>query len=325
MAAYEVARTKVGREADAHVKLALWCEAHGLDAERVRHLSLAILIDPNHAAARGLLGLVANGGKWQKPTDVGKQIASNPELRALVQDYLKRRAATADTADAQWKLALWCEQNGLREQAQAHFGAVVRLDRKREAAWKKLGYRKTGTGWTKPEQVISEKAEAETLRLAMKHWRPILEREREGLASKDPGRRMRAEASLAQITDPLAVPSVWNVLAAGGQKVQLMAVQVLGQIDGPASSRAVAAMALFSPFPLVRGRAIETTTRRDPRDFLDSLLGFIHRPYRYQVQPINGPGSAGGIFVDGERFNIQRLYQVGAIDPVPHTSADLLA
>ena len=94
-----------------------------------------------------------------------------------------------------------------------------------------------------------------------------------------------------------------------------MAVQVLGQIDGPAASRAVAAIALFSPFPDVRGRAIETAVRRDPRDFLDSLLTMIHRPFRYKVQPLNGPGSEGGLFVDGERFNIQRLYQVFPIDP----------
>src|SRR5689334_3935441 len=32
---FEAALAAVGRDADAHVRLALWCEAHGLDAERV--------------------------------------------------------------------------------------------------------------------------------------------------------------------------------------------------------------------------------------------------------------------------------------------------
>jgi hypothetical protein len=315
LAAYEAARGKVGRDADAHVMLALWCEAHGLSAERVKHLAIATLINPNHAAARGLLGLIDNEGKWQKPEVAGLKIASNPERQALIREYLQRRAATTDKADSQWKLAQWCEQNGLKDQAQAHYGAVVRLDRKREGAWKKLGYKKSGNGWAKPEQISAAKTEAEQQKLANKRWKPILEKHRESLLSKDPGRRTRAETALGQITDPRAVPAVWDVLASGDQRCQMKALQVLGQIDGPAASRAVAALALFSPSPDVRGQAIETAVRRDPRDFLDSLLTLIHRPFRYQVKPLSGPGSEGGLFVDGERFNIRRLYQLAPVDP----------
>jgi hypothetical protein len=315
LAVYEGAREKVGRDADAHVKLSLWCEAHGLSAERIKHLAIATLINPNHAAARGLLGLIANEGKWQKPEVVGSQLASNPERQALIREYLQRRAATPNKADAQWKLAQWCEQSSLNDQAQAHYGAVVRLDPKREGAWKKLGYKKSGAGWAKADQIAADKVEAEHQKLANKHWKPILEKHREGIVSKDATRRTRAETALGQISDPRAVPAVWDVLASGDERCQKMALQVLGQIDGPAASRAVAAIALFSPFAEVRGRAIETVVRRDPRDFLESLLTLIRRPFRYRVQPLGGPGSEGGLFIDGERFNIQRLYQVDPVDP----------
>jgi hypothetical protein len=232
-----------------------------------------------------------------------------------MQDYLRRRAATPDRVEAQWKLAQWCHQVGLKEQALAHYHAVVRLDPRREAAWKKLGYKKSGDRWVKPDQLAAEKNEAEHQRLASKHWRPILERHREALGNKDQAKRTRAEAALARIADPRAVPAVWEVLVGGDERSQLMAVQVLGQIDGIAASKAVAALALFSPSPAVRGRATETAVRRDPRDFLDSLLGMIRKPFRYKVQPLNGPGSEGGLFVEGEQFNIQRLYRVEAIDP----------
>src|SRR5947209_9884401 len=134
---YQAAAAALGRDADAQVKLALWCEAHGLSAERIKHLTLATLINPTHAAARGLLGLVANGGKWQKPEDVRTQLTSDPGAQAALQEYLQKRAAAPDRPDAQWKLAQWCNQSGLKEQAQAHYNAVVRLDPKREAAWRK--------------------------------------------------------------------------------------------------------------------------------------------------------------------------------------------
>ena len=34
----------------------------------------------------------------------------------------------------------------------------------------------------------------------------------------------------------------------------------------------------------------------------------IHKPFKYQVRPVGGPGSPGELFVDGERFNIDRVY-----------------
>jgi hypothetical protein len=51
LAAYRQATAKVDKTADAHVRLALWCEAHGLTAERLKHLSLAVLYDPTNALA----------------------------------------------------------------------------------------------------------------------------------------------------------------------------------------------------------------------------------------------------------------------------------
>ena len=35
----------------------------------------------------------------------------------------------------------------------------------------------------------------------------------------------------------------------------------------------------------------------------------IHKPFTYQVRPVQGPGSPGELFVEGERFNIQRFYE----------------
>ena len=78
-AAYEDARAKVGRDADAHVRLALWCEAHGLHAERLKHLAIAALIEPGHATARGLMGLVAHAGCWKRPEAVADQLKADAD------------------------------------------------------------------------------------------------------------------------------------------------------------------------------------------------------------------------------------------------------
>ena len=49
---YEALKAKAGKDSQAQVKLALWCEAHGLTAERMMHLAQAMLADPKNVTAR---------------------------------------------------------------------------------------------------------------------------------------------------------------------------------------------------------------------------------------------------------------------------------
>ncbi len=308
LAAYQQARARAGHDADAQVKLALWCEAHGLSAERIKHLTLATLSDPANAAARGLLGLVLYQGKWQRPDQISREIAVEPARRALVDEYLRRRAATRDRADDQWKLALWCQQQGLGEQAVAHLYRVVQLDPHRDAAWRRLGYRKTGARWARPELLIAEKAELEAQVRANRFWKPRLEHLRAALGEHNPAKKSMAVHALEQITDPRAVPMVWAVLARGSQADEQTAVQLLGQIDAPGAARALCLLSLFSPFPDIRGSAVAILRRRDPREFAALLVGMIREPMKFQASPVGGPGVPGMLMVRGDAFDTQRRY-----------------
>ena len=240
---------------------------------------------------------------------IGQQIQNDPARQALIKDYLDRRARTPDKAEAQMKLAAWCAEKGLHEQALAHYSVVTRLDPTHDAAWKHLGYKKQGNHWIKPELVAAAKQEALQQRQADKHWHTKLEKLRDGLQSKDASKRAKAEEGLKDVADPRAGPMIWSQFVRGGERLQIAAVQMLGQIDGPSASNGLAVLAVFSPAGEVRTRAIETLKRRDPRDVVGRLIGLIHKPYKYQVRRVNGPSSPGELFIEGERFNIQRFYQ----------------
>src|SRR3954447_2710295 len=88
---YESLRSKIGQDSPAHVKLALWCEAHGLNAERLKHLALAVLTDPKNATARGLMGLVAYRDRWERPEQVSRKIEADQDLSARLAEYNARR------------------------------------------------------------------------------------------------------------------------------------------------------------------------------------------------------------------------------------------
>src|SRR5262245_2591033 len=101
---YKAAAARIGHDPDSHLKLALWCEAHGLGAERLEHLARAVLVDPRNAAARGLMGLVAYRGRWLPPEVISERVGTDAELAARLAEYNARRAGLADTAEVHWKL-----------------------------------------------------------------------------------------------------------------------------------------------------------------------------------------------------------------------------
>ncbi len=323
--AYRAAVAETGKNADAQVRLALWCEAHGLTAERMKHLALAVLYEPKNALARGLMGLVAYQGKWERPEQVSQEVQSNAEQKARIKEYLDRRTKAPDRVEDQWKLAFWCEQNDLKSQAIAHLFRVVQLDPSRETAWKHLGYKRIGGHWDKPERVAAAKAEVEHQRKADRHWKPLLEKWREALASRDKARREQAEKSLAEVTDPRAVPMIWAVLVHGGPQYHKITVKLLGQIDSPGSSRALALLALKSRSSEVRRYATQTLRQRDLRDFAPILIALLRDPIKYEVRPVNGPGSPGQLFVKGKEVNVKRLYSPLSAPNVPLMPGDQVA
>jgi Pretoxin HINT domain/HEAT repeats len=314
-AAYEAAQAKAGKNAAAHVQLALWCEAHRLTAERITHLTEAVSLDPSNLLARGLLGLVAFQGKWTKPDQVRQEIQSDPKLQALRREYLARRVHTPQKPDAQLRLAAWCQENGLSEEAMVHYYGVTRLDPSRDIAWIKLGYKKHKDRWVKPDDLAAQKLEAELQKRADSQWKLRLEKLREAMESTNETRRLKAERELYKITDPRAVPMIWKLFGNGSEKTQLLAVELLAQIEGPTASFWLAVLAVDKPSSEVRSRAARALAHRDPRDVIGWLITLIHKPFKYELKPASGaPGSTATLMIDGERLDLRRLYRFPDMD-----------
>lgn len=311
---YQAAVARAGHDAEAHLKLAVWCDAHGLDTERVKHLAMALAIDPQNPAVRGLMGLVAYGGRWLPPEKVSQTVSADDAMAAKLAEYEGKRQSTPDTAEAQWQLALWCENNGLKAEATAHFTAVTQLDPKRADAWHKLGCAWSHGRWIRAEEVAAERAEEQVQEKADRHWRRRLAQWKRDNWFPGP-QRDAALAAMKKITDPRAVPAIHWVFGRGNRFEQEMAAQLLSQIQCPAASQALAALALCDAWPDGRTFAIQELKRRDPRDYMDGLIALMHRPFAYHVSPIGSMGEPGGLVIDGDSSRMQRVY------PVPGTPA----
>lgn len=94
---YEDKRRACPDTAEAHWKLAKWCEKRGLHAERRAELETVIAIEPDHAAAREALGFVADGrGGWMRPPNPKAPTPEEQEARRIEaeQEKLLRRLIT---------------------------------------------------------------------------------------------------------------------------------------------------------------------------------------------------------------------------------------
>ena len=306
-AEYGRAQAAAGRSSADQVRLALWCEAHGLTAERLRHLTLAVLADPANATARGLAGLVARDGRWVRPEAVARGVEDDPDAAALRAEYQAQRSKTPYTADAQWTLGLWADEHGLPDQARAHFTAVTRLDPSRDVAWKRLGYKKQNGQWTTDAQIAAHQAETEAQKAAGQFWRPQFERWREMLTKAS--KRDEARDGLLGVTDPRAVGSIIRVFGTDRDGDLKVATTLLGQIESPDAARALATLAVFARSSDIRRVSLETLRQRDPRDFVDFWISLIRVQTQYWVQPVGGPGSPGVLAISGQKANTQRIYR----------------
>jgi hypothetical protein len=294
---------------EALIRRALELETKGLDAQKRECLAAVLRADPDNAQARGLLGQLRYRGQWLTTEEVIARAQEEAEQSARLAEYERRRAATKDTPSAQWKLALWCERNGLAAEATAHFTEVTRLDPDHHAAWLKLDCRLYQGRWQNEEQIAAQEAEARAQAAADRYWRPLLAHWKAGLF--DPSRQADAARELSTVREPRAVPSIVRVFD-GAPKWQRWAVYLLGRIDSPAAAQALASLAVRGVSEPVRESAIDRLRSLDPRTYVGLLINWIGQPSRYEVLGRPSRQDETVIIIDTPGAQFERHYRAVA-------------
>ncbi len=230
--------------------------AHRMESLRRKHLTIALLKDPDHATARGSHG----AGELSRPVAItgSSQRASEDGFERGADSCRVRRQAEAVPDNSAAPTGSWRVGASITGSMQnrPRTAAVTQLEPGRDAAWKRLGYRRQGGRWLTEGQIAADKAEAEAQRKADKQWMSRLTRWRSDL--EDVNAQAAATRSLDGVVDPRAVRSVWAVFGTGTAPLQKIAVQVLGQIDSTASTCGLPLSAIGGDSGEVRSIATQT-------------------------------------------------------------------
>jgi hypothetical protein len=298
MDAYRAALARAGSSADTHVRLANWCEARGLDAERAARLADALRISPNHRLAHALLGevQVRVGSAWVRAADLPGRPA-DPRLAPAREEYERRRAQLDGTATGHLALAAWCAAHGLAAEAHTHALVALRIDPANPEAHKRLHHKFTEGRWVDPAAAARARNEQSEAKTAYRGYLARLVQVAHDLGIPD--RRAKATVWIDALRDPLAAPAVWDEFVAKGARSHRLATQLLTQLDGRSASLRLALLATMNTDAAVRATATDALLRRDPREFVGPIIGLIQPTVNFTVKQIGGPGDPGQILIDG--------------------------
>jgi hypothetical protein len=219
-----------------------------------------------------------------------KQILKVVPKPSPLDTYLEKKQSLAATAESEFALGLWCEQNQLADLAKLHYEAALAHDRGFEAAHKKLGHVQHGTQWLSSDELRQtqgmvkfrgqwiteeEKAKREESALAgaaQSVWVRRIKMLRQAIVTGSLDRSREAETQLMQINDPAAVLPLVKVLGQDEIPMRRLLTHALARIDGKESSRALVNMILAEPEADVRGSILECLKERDGAEVVPQLM-----------------------------------------------------
>jgi hypothetical protein len=188
------------------------------------------------------------------------QVTAEP---SVLDEYLVRRDKLESSAQANYALGLWCEEQKLKDLAELHFEAAVTHDKMYEPAHQKLGHVLVGDHWIWGDELreaqglvrykgqwISkqekeQRAAAAASSAEQAGWVRRLKLLRQAFVSGSDDRHRDAEQQLMEIRDPIAVTPLLQVFGGDDPVLRTLLDHVLEVIPGPEAAGALVKHLLF--------------------------------------------------------------------------------
>lgn len=276
-----------GQAARFLIHSALEAELAGDHEGRQLYLREALEQDAENEQARWNTGQVKVNNHW---VSIDEACDAGARARRLA-EYKERRAQTSSAPQDQVDLALWCQQNGLVNEARAHLATALEANPALTQTGEALGLVNYQGVLMTAEQVRKEKQIEKQGAVALKQWRPKLIKLAKQLDSKDLKDRVEAESQLRALRDPALVPAIEGVLMQTNAAHALLGVAIIEQIPGQRAATSLVQQAVFSRSPEIRQAAIGALKSRSMFTYAPLLLSALQSPVGARWDDISQDGT----------------------------------
>ena len=286
-------------QAEELVEQALLASLQGDNERRRALLEEAQRMSPELPLARWHSGQVRVNGLWTDIAEVQEQSLKS----TLLSQYRKRRAEVEPTAESHLRLARWCLEHALVDEARVHFTKVLEFEPDNALAVKHLELELYDGVWMNKDQIAKHVERIERLAEATKVWKPQLLEIRRELTSTDGEAENSLRAKLQESFEPDAIPALEEVFSRDSRRWGLEAIALLETVPQQAATEALVRYAVLSKPDAVRQSALDALKKRSMEDVVPVLLQGLQAPIESEVELVS----------DGDSLRLRRkLTQEGA-------------
>lgn len=256
------------------VQKALQAEITESAEKRIELLKQAEQSSSKEPSARWQQGHVLVGKEWKSYEEVVARAQKSKQL----EQYRELRDKSEPTLASQYELAVYCRKHGLKEQAIAHWSAILELEPDHEEARVALGFTRFGEQWLKPIQAEQQRQNAMEVAEVLRKEAPELKK----LASQlNLGQTTRDDAIkyLIDHADVHAIPAWELLLSSAHNEGAAVVVEALATISAPEASLSLARHAVWGADQSVRNTAIKLLKERDSNSYMQAVLSELQGPW----------------------------------------------
>lgn len=296
-------------ESERLVAAAVQAEVAGDIGQYLTLLQAAVRSDPNNKVARWQLGQVQVGKDWVSAEEAQRRSAKDP----LQADYRQRRAAASDSLADQIRLARWCRDNKLNDEAELHWTVVLSHDPMNKEAQRAVDMLWKGGRLVSRKEPSEQKQRAQAAKSAAKYWEPMIAKWRRAVAGHDVRAHDQALTEIRAISRLDAIPSLEAVTlgrdahdthhAEECLQVAVAFLEALAQMPQQAATQSIVRHAVLSPGNKARNAATAELKKRDQHDYVPLLLAELAMPIESSYRVTETP--------DGSIYYMHSLYQEG--------------
>lgn len=186
-------------------------------------------------------------------------------------EYQQRLESTGDSAAQHYELAMWCEQRGLTNERRKHLARATELDYDFAPARAALGHVRVGQLWVdartpsdrarKPDAARDQDA---LVTAVQSQWFIRVRAVRDTLLeNNDPVAVAQGQDKIDEISDPLAIVPMSEVLGRGARVSREALIRALSRFSEDEATLNLAVLALVDPERDLRAMALGELARRN--------------------------------------------------------------